>query len=94
MSEESKKYPKNSSLYTTGTLLASAVIFLRVIAIVAFVYASLLSFIFIPALVMFVIFMLCTGYFYYTSKKESSDKLSIEEKVQSPFSITPALKFA
>ncbi|NDK09366.1 DUF4010 domain-containing protein [Candidatus Gracilibacteria bacterium] len=94
MSEESKKYPKNSSLYTTGTLLASAVMFLRVIAIVAFVYASLLSFIFIPALVMFVIFMLCTGYFYYTSKKESSDKLSIEEKVQSPFSITPALKFA
>jgi len=94
MSEESKKYPKNSSLYTTGTLLASAVMFLRVIAIVGFVYVSLLSFIFIPALVMFVIFIACTGYFYYTSKQQKQEKLSIEEKVQSPFQIAPALKFA
>lgn len=94
MSEESKKHPANSSLYTTGTLLASGVMFLRVIAIVGFVYASLLSFIFIPALVMFAIFMALTGYFYFTSKKETSSNPKIEEKVESPFRIAPALKFA
>lgn len=94
MSEESKKYPKNSSLYTTGTLLASGVMFIRVIAIVWFVFTSLLSFIFIPALAMFTIFMVFTGYFYFTSRNEKSAKIHIEEKVQSPFRISPALKFA
>ena len=94
MSEESKKHPANSSLYTTGTLLASAVMFLRVIAIVWFVYASLLGFIFIPALVMFVIFMACTWYFYVTSKNQKSGETHIEEKVESPFRLAPALKFA
>ncbi len=94
MSEESKKHPHNSSLYTTGALLASGVMFLRVIAIIAFTYSALLAAVFIPALAMFVVFIGLTGYFYLTSKKQASQEVHIEEKVQSPFQIAPALKFA
>lgn len=94
MSEESKKHPYNSSLYTTGALLATGVMFIRVMAIVAFTYSALLAAIFIPALAMFVVFMGLTGYFYLTSKKQASQESHIEDKVQSPFQIAPALKFA
>jgi uncharacterized membrane protein (DUF4010 family) len=38
--------------------------------------------------------MVFTGYFYFTSRNEKSAKIHIEEKVQSPFRISPALKFA
>ena len=95
MSEESKKHPHNTSLYTTGTLLASWVMFLRVIGIVGFTYTALLSTIFLPAMIMFFVFMMCTLYFYLTSQKQTSQSLShIEEKIQSPFRLSPALKFA
>ena len=94
MSEESKKHPHNSSLYTTGALLASGVMFIRVIAIITFTYSALLAAVFVPAFVMFAVFMGLTGYFYLTSKKQASQEVHIEEKVQSPFQIAPALKFA
>lgn len=63
-------------------------------AIITFTYSALLSAVFIPALTMFVVFMALTGYFFLTSKKQDSGETHIEEKVQSPFQIAPALKFA
>lgn len=94
MSEESKKHPHNSSLYTTGALLASGVMFLRVMAIITFTYSALLAAVFIPAFIMFSVFMALTWYFFLTSKKQAVQEVHIEEKVQSPFQIAPAIKFA
>lgn len=94
MSEESKKYPHNSSLYTTWALLASWVMFLRVMAIIAFVASGLLWAIFFPLILMFGTYIALTLYFFFTSKQDPNSVSHIEEKVKSPFRLAPALKFA
>lgn len=98
MSESSKKDLKNTSMYVVSTLLASTIMFVRVIIIVLFFNINMLSSIIYPSLFMLSWMVLYMIYFYYSSKdREASNNsnLSFEEKkYKSPFSIVPALKFA
>jgi uncharacterized membrane protein (DUF4010 family) len=94
MSEQSKWDPTNSYLYVVGTLLANCIMFLRVIFIVFFFNIALMWVFIVPALMMFFTLALATLYFYWKARNEKPKKsLSIDEKVKSPFSITPAVKF-
>lgn len=98
MSESSKKDLKNTSMYVVSTLLASTIMFVRVIIIVLFFNINMLSSIIYPSLFMLSWMVLYMVYFYYSSKdREASNNsnLSFEEKkYKSPFSIVPAFKFA
>lgn len=96
MAEKSKRYKTNNSIYVLGTLIASCIMFLRVILIIVLFNAALLVDISIPSLVMFFTLLSAVWYFYYKSRQEKSitSEVDIEKKVESPFQITPALKFA
>jgi uncharacterized membrane protein (DUF4010 family) len=65
----------------------------RVVIIVLVFNSSLLSTISIPAWLMFVWLLLPTLYFYKISKTVVKKTVDMWEKLESPFSITPALKF-
>lgn len=93
MSEQSTKNKDKSDIYAVGALLASGVMFLRVIAVVAVLYFGLLSSIFTPALVMFIVFLAITLYYMFHGRDEVED-VHLTERVQSPFQIMPAIKFA
>ncbi|MDD2907769.1 MAG: MgtC/SapB family protein [Candidatus Gracilibacteria bacterium] len=97
MSESSKKDLKNTSMYVVSTLLASTIMFVRVIIIVLFFNINMLSSIIFPSLFMLCGMILYILYFYYNSEERELhiDNLKFEEKkYSSPFSIVPALKFA
>lgn len=97
MSESSKKDLKNISMYVVSTLLASTIMFVRVIIIVLFFNINMLSSIIYPSLFMLLGMILYMVYFYYSSKDRDLhiENLNFEEKkYSSPFSIAPALKFA
>ncbi len=94
MSEQSKKDPKNYYLYTVWALLANSIMLLRVILIVLLINVSLLGTIFIPAFMMFLWLASVTLYFFLRSKKAPLAKnISLEWRVESPFSLKPAIKF-
>jgi uncharacterized membrane protein (DUF4010 family) len=94
MSEQSKKDPNNYFTYVVGTLLANSIMLLRVIVIVLLFNAALITTLFLPAILMFIGLAGCMGYFYIKGKNAVKNaKVSLEEKVESPFSILPALKF-
>ncbi len=97
MSESSKKDIKNRSMYVVSTLLASTIMFVRVILIVLFFNINMVSTIIYPSVFMLIWMLAYMIYFYYSSKNKELhvDNLSFEEKkYKSPFSIAPALKFA
>ncbi|MDD2870958.1 MAG: DUF4010 domain-containing protein [Candidatus Gracilibacteria bacterium] len=94
MSEQSKKDPKNYHIYVLGTLLANSIMLLRVIIIVLIINFALIGTIFIPAFLMFLGLFVFTIYFYLKSKKIGLVKnVDLEGKVESPFSLKPAIKF-
>lgn len=97
MSETSKKDKRNTNLYVVSTLLASTIMFIRVVLIVLFFNINMLSAIIYPSGFMLVGMVLYMIFFYVRSKKKDvhKDNLNFEEKkYSSPFSVWPALKFA
>jgi len=97
MSETSKKDKRNTNLYVVSTLLASTIMFIRVVLIVLFFNINMLPAIIYPSGFMLVWMVLYMIYFYIKSKKKDihKDNLNFEEKkYSSPFSVWPALKFA
>ena len=97
MSESSKKDKRNTDLYVVSTLLASTIMFIRVIIIVLFFNINMLSAIIYPSGFMFVWIVLYIVHFYLKSKKKDIVVKTTdfeEKKYSSPFSVWPALKFA
>lgn len=97
MSESSKNDLKNTSMYVVSTLLASTIMFVRVIIIVLFFNINMISSILLPSLLMLCWMILYMIYFYYSSinKELKVETLNFEKKKYiSPFSVAPALKFA
>lgn len=95
MAEQSKRDTSNSSLYVFWALIASCIMFLRVIFIVILFNFALIREISIPAWMMFLALLWSVWYFYFISKSKTANKtVSIENNIESPFSIAPALKFA
>lgn len=96
MSEQSKKDLRNTDMYVVATLLASSIMFLRVIAIVLFFNINILPSIITPSLFMMWALIIYIVFFYARSrkKKESVKNLKSNDKFESPFKIKPAFKFA
>jgi len=94
MSEQSKKDPANPFIYVMGVLLANSVMLIRVVIIVLLFNINLISSIWLPSLLMLFAFILFILFSYFKSKDlVKSTHISSEDKMKSPFSITPALKF-
>ncbi len=95
MTERSKVDIKNTDLYVVSTLIASAIMFIRVVLIVLFFNINMINAITIPALFMLVWMWLYIYYFYRKSKQEKLDEhIEVKSDYKSPFTIWPALKFA
>jgi len=94
MTQKSKEDAWNVNSYVIGTLLASCIMFVRVFAIVLFFSLPLFQAIIIPGGIMFIAFLLATGYFYFQSRSDKVKNVSDEKNIRSPFRIGPALQFA
>lgn len=95
MTESSKKDEKNTDLYVVSTLIASTIMFIRVIIIVLFFNINMISSILLPSILMLVWIVSYIIFFYLKWRKNKEDTI-IEQKenYKSPFSVWPALKFA
>lgn len=78
-------------IFMSGVLLASSISFIRVFIEVAVVNSSLLSMLWLPLSVMFVVTLLC-GYWVWKSSKSSSGEEK-EIKIENPLQLSRALKF-
>ncbi len=95
MTEKSKIDKKNIDLYVVATLIASAIMFIRVILIVLFFNINMINAITVPALFMLMWMWVYIYYFYKKSQKEKLDShLEIWWDYKSPFTVWPAIKFA
>lgn len=95
MTERSNKDKKNGDLFVVWTLIASAIMFIRVILIVLLFNINMINAITIPALFMLTWMWFYIYYFYRKSQKEKLDQnIEIDWKYESPFTIWPAIKFA
>jgi len=90
MAGESKKNSKNVSPYILATLIATSVMFVRVLFEVAVLNSSLIPTLILPIAVMFFAGMIISFLFSKSSSKKSKSK-GVEFK--QPFAIVPALKF-
>ncbi len=94
MSEQSKKDPKNPYIYVLGVLSANIVMLIRVLCIVIVLNPNLIKNIMFPSMLMLIWFVVVMMYSYHESKENiKKTKVKVEEKVESPFSIAPAIKF-
>lgn len=94
MSEQSKKDGKNAYTYVVGTLLANSIMLVRVMFVVLLFNFSLLPTLVLPAVLMLLWFLVCTYFFYHKSRHViSKTKVSVDEKMESPFRLIPALQF-
>ncbi|MFH1588981.1 MAG: MgtC/SapB family protein [archaeon] len=87
-----EKNVKIVRLFVFATLLANAVMFLRVIIEVYVVNKSILSELLVPMIIMFVVSLGCALWLWMSRGNSTvSNETSVEHK--SPFTIGPALKF-
>ena len=97
MTQSSQKDKKNIDLYVVSTLIASTIMFVRVIIIVLFFNIDMLWSILFPSLLMLFSMIAYMFYFYYKSRKNKIVESNLDfenKKYSSPFSVWPALKFA
>ncbi len=94
MTNKSNAHPGNRYAYASATLIASCIMFVRVIIISGFYSPTILDTIIIPASVMFVTLVGSAYYFYHLSKRERIVRTEEKTTYQSPFQIVPALQFA
>ncbi|MBP9779160.1 MgtC/SapB family protein [Candidatus Gracilibacteria bacterium] len=96
MTKKSKEHPENCNTYVVGTLVASCIMFLRVIIMAGGIYFSILTTIWIPATIMLVGLLIMTFYYYIQSRKETTHQSNLTEKkeYESPFQLLPAIQFA
>lgn len=96
LTRKSKEHPEHTDSYIVGTLIASCIMFLRVILVAAYISFSILESIWIPAICMFTGLVGMTLYYFLKTKKEHIVLESDEKKreYESPFQLLPALQFA
>ena len=78
-------------IFMVGVLLASSISFIRVSIEVAVVNPALLSLLWVPLSVMFVVTLIC-GFWIWKSRTSSSDE-DKEIKIENPLQLSRALKF-
>jgi len=94
MAIENKKNPRHINPYIMAILLASIMMYIRVIIEAAIINQALLEKLLIPIGAMLITMLGFTVHAYYARKtKKKSPKLKKEIAIESPFSLQPALKF-
>lgn len=91
MAEKAKENNLLLNACVFATIIASAVMFVRIIVEVAVVNKSLLPYVLIPLLAMAGIGILLAAWAW--RKKKHTDKEKAEMELKTPFSLIPALKF-
>lgn len=97
MTKKSREHTEHRYSYVTATLLASCIMFLRVIIVAFVIYPPILGSIIVPA---FVMFLGLSGYALYTYMQTRSEKTKPidiatgEKEYESPFQLVPAMQFA
>jgi len=81
-----------SPLFMAGVLIASAIMFIRVLIEVSIVHIELLSALWIPMLVMFLVMLLGMFWLWLPFRDERDDDKQILE-MNNPFQISTALKY-
>lgn len=94
MTKRSLEYPGNRYAYATATLIASCIMFLRVILVSSFYNPSILITILFPATIMLIVLGGAAYYYYILSKKERHVNTEAKNEYKSPFELVPALQFA
>jgi uncharacterized membrane protein (DUF4010 family) len=96
MTKKSKEHPENRNSYVVGTLVASCIMFLRVIIVAWGIYPAILTTIWIPATVMFVGLSGMAVFYFMESRKEKliPEDPNERKEYESPFQLIPAIQFA
>jgi uncharacterized membrane protein (DUF4010 family) len=94
MTRKSTEHPGNRNAYASATLIASCIMFLRVVAISGFYSPAILATIILPAGIMFLTLTGAAYYYYHVSKKDRLIKAEEANEYESPFRLLPALEFA
>lgn len=95
MAIENKKKPKYLSAFGMAILLASVMMYIRVIIEAVIINQAILGRLIIPIGAMLVTMIGFTLYsFYFRKKKEKTPKLRGEMAIDTPFSLKPAIKFS
>jgi uncharacterized membrane protein (DUF4010 family) len=92
--KEGRDNPQNAAALTCGILLAWAVMFVRVIVLVAVVNRSLLTHVLVPFAVMAVVVGGFAAALYFRGGRIDGAAAKGDLNVQNPFSLTAAAKFA
>ncbi|MGV1014892.1 MAG: MgtC/SapB family protein [Methyloceanibacter sp.] len=92
-SKDARDNPKNITALTCGILLAWAVMFVRVIVLIAVVNRALLPYVLVPFGIMAAaVGAFAAWHYFHGAKKSAAPKGSLN--VRNPFSLTAAAKFA
>jgi uncharacterized membrane protein (DUF4010 family) len=97
MTSKSRLHPNNRHAYAAATLIASCIMFIRVVLISGFYSPEILSTILIPAGVMWITLVAAAYWLYKKSKHEqvqSGPKDIKKDEYKSPFDLISALEFA
>jgi len=92
--KEGRDNPQNAGALTCGILLAWAVMFVRVIVLVAVVNRALLAHVLVPFAVMAVVVGGFAAVLYFRGGSKDGTAAKGDLNVQNPFSLTAAAKFA
>jgi uncharacterized membrane protein (DUF4010 family) len=96
MTRKSTEHPEHRNSYATATLLASCIMFIRVIVVAAYIYPTILDSIIVPGMMMFIGLAGVTAYLFVNTWKEKIPVVKSEKEgnYESPFQLVPALQFA
>ncbi len=96
MTRKSKEHPEHRNSYVVATLLASSIMFIRVVIVAWYIFPEILTSILLPGWVMFVTLTLAMLYYLHASWGEKTPIKPDEKKdaYKSPFQLIPALQFA
>lgn len=70
MTRKSTEHPEHANSYTVATLIASCIMFLRVVLVAAYLYIDILASLWIPATAMFFGLAGMTLYYYLKTRNE------------------------
>lgn len=97
ITRKSIENPENRNSYVVATLVASCIMFIRVVLIAGIIDPNIIPYILIPAGTMFLTLVCTALYFFFRLKTETVEENADTEKAHehdSPFQIFPAIKFA
>jgi uncharacterized membrane protein (DUF4010 family) len=87
-----EKNAKFAKMFIFATLVASSVMYVRVLILVLVLNRALLNTLLLPMLVMGVVTIICAGFFWF-KKDGESQKNNAEIRYESPLSVSFAIKF-